>query len=366
MVETRTPALHHDKTHRHSNLELLRIVATLLVIVLHYNHAGMGKGFFYTASMPVHYQILLFIEMMAICATNVFVMISGYFLCQATKVSIYKIIKIYVDVIIFFALRYIASCLLGDEGFVLRSLFGRSIPANWYVAVYSGLYLLSPYLNRMLSGLNKSQFRFMLLVFFFVLSVWPVGIDLMGRIFGFSLNSLTPISMDGYGGGYTLVNFVLLYLFGAYCRMHESVDRSRKKGICAILVYLGATVTNAVYAHFYYGPSIAYCNPLVIIQTVSLFIVFENISIQSKMVNTIAGCSFGVYLTHGFFFRFCNIERSVTGSPWMIPVHVIGCAIMIYAVAGAIYWAYQKAFHPVFSYLQKKLRFLTYDINGLL
>ena len=64
---------------------------------------------------------------------------------------------------------------------------------------------------------------------------------------------------------------------------------------------------------------------------------------------------------HNFFFPYCQIEKYVTGSPWMIPVHAVICAVLIYAVCALIYGVYQKLFAPVFGWLQQKLSFLSYD-----
>lgn len=88
-----------QKNTRQSNLELLRILATLFVVIVHYNNTGSGKAFLYTDAMPLHYEILLIFEMLAICAVNIFVMISGYFLCTSTQVKISKIALLYIDVI---------------------------------------------------------------------------------------------------------------------------------------------------------------------------------------------------------------------------------------------------------------------------
>ena len=345
---------------RQSNLEFLRIIATLFVIIVHYNNTGSGKAFLYTESMPLHYQILLFFEMLAICAVNIFVMISGYFLCTTTRVRIWKIIRLYIDVIFFSVLRHFLFCLPGDTTFSLTGFFERFSPLNWYVAVYSGLYLISPYLNQILQNKSRAQFQ---LVFFFVLSVWPSGIEFLSKALDFSPKSLNPIGIQGSGDGYTLVNFILLYFLGAYCRIHGSENISIKKSVYAILVYLGCALINTVYAQFFFGRAASYCNPLVIIQTVAIFIAFQNMSIQSKTINTIAGCSFGVYLMHSFFFRYCRIEQFVTGNPLIIPIHIIISAILIYIVSGMIYWVYQKLLGPIFAFLEKKLCYLSYTAD---
>lgn len=348
---------------RYSNLELLRIIAMLFVIIVHYNNKADGKAFFYTEAMPLHYQILLCFEMLAICSVNIFVMISGYFLCTSSQVRITKIIRLYIDVVFFSVFRYVLYCILGDTTFTLIDFLRRFIPLSWYVAVYSGLYLISPYLNQILLNRSRSQFHLLLLVFFFVLSIWPSGIELLSKFGGFSPNSLNPISSHGSGDGYTLVNFILLYFFGAYFRLHENQNKSFKQVIYALLVYIGCVALNTVYANIFFGRATSYCNPLVIIQTISIFVAFQNISIRSKLINNIAKCSFGVYLMHSFFFQYIHIEHQVTGNPFLIPIYVTISAMLIYAASALIYWVYQKICSPAFELIQRKLSFLSYNVN---
>lgn len=352
-----------NREERASNLELLRIIAALFVIIVHYNNTGSGKAFLYTEDMPTHYQILLLLEMAAICAVNIFVMISGYFLCTSKCVKIWKVIRLYIDVIFFSVLRYFLYCLLGEETFSISGFLERFIPLNWYVAVYSGLYLLHPYINQMIQGKDRRQFRFMLMVFGFVLSIWPSGMEFISKALDFSPKSLSPISNQGSGDGYTLANFVLMYLFGAYCRIHISKEISAKNRIVAANIYAICVILNTFYAKFFFGRAASYCNPLVIIQTIAIFVFFMNISLKSKVINWVASGSFAVFLMHSFFFPYCQIERFVTGNPFAIPVHIFITTIFIYAISTMINWGYQKIFGPLFKLGQMKLSFLTYDVS---
>ena len=352
-----------QKKERNSNLELLRIIAALFVIVVHYVNPGIGKAFAYTEGMPSHYKLLLIAKMFSICAVNIFVMISGYFSCTSTSVQVWKVIRLYIDVVFFRVMQYVVSCAFGYVAFSMNGFLESFLPVDWYVAVYSGLYLISPYLNRITRELPRKQFQTMLLVFFFVFSIWPSGIDLLGKVFDFSSKALTPISSTSSGNGYTLVNFILIYSLGAYFRLHKTEVPTAKKSVYGLLLYFGITVINTLYASYSPGRAAAYCNPLVVLQTVALFAVFQNFRIQSKAINIIASGSFGVYLMHGFFFRYCQIEKYVTGSLWVIPVHAIICAVLIYASSALIYGIYQKLFAPVFTWLGRKLSFLTYGTN---
>ena len=60
-----------SKYTRDSNVELLRIISTLGVIILHINSGG--KGFSYVSDLFLNYHIMLLVELFFICAVNVFV-----------------------------------------------------------------------------------------------------------------------------------------------------------------------------------------------------------------------------------------------------------------------------------------------------
>lgn len=93
---------------RNSNIELLRIVATVGVIILHYNNIESGKAFLYTENIGINYQLLLMLELLSICAVNIiFIIISGFFLCESNKLSVKKPIILLAEVVIFQYVRYI-------------------------------------------------------------------------------------------------------------------------------------------------------------------------------------------------------------------------------------------------------------------
>ena len=47
---------------RKSNIELLRVLTMMGVIILHFNNAYMGKALFYVKNGSINFYILYFIE----------------------------------------------------------------------------------------------------------------------------------------------------------------------------------------------------------------------------------------------------------------------------------------------------------------
>lgn len=348
---------------RNSNIELLRIVVMLFVIILHYNNKNNGKAFVYTEALTMHYQVLVCFEMLAICAVDVFVMISGYFMCNSRKADVTKVLQLYGDVIFLAAFRYVLLCVVTTTTFSMSTMLQQMIPLSWYVAVYSALYLISPYLNKVIRGFTAAQFRVMLLILLAVFSVWPSALELITALTGFKLTSLSPMGTQGSGAGYTIVNFVLMYFLGAYLQIHGNQCENGKTIWKSLLAYGVCTVLLVLYSRIYFSGALSYCNPLVIAQSIALFKVFQSMKIKSKAINAAASCSFGVYLLHIRFFKYFHIERYVTGNIWQIPLHVVGTAVAIYIGAAITYWCYQKTLGFVINRCIRKITCLKYEVT---
>lgn len=351
------------KRERESNLELLRILATIFVIILHYNNENNGKGFLFTEALPQHYQMLVCFEMIAICAVNIFVMLSGYFMCNSKKADAVKVLRLYADVVFLSVFRYFLNCTIGSAAFSTSTLLYSMIPLSWYVAVYSALYLISPYLNRLIRGLPAAQFRMMLIICLLMFSVWPSISELITALTGMKLTSLSPFGTQGSGAGYTIVNFVLMYFLGAYLKMHGSKNVCCKSIFSSLAVYALCTVLLIFYSKIYFPRALSYCNPLVIIQTIAIFKAFQSMKLKSKCINAIASCSFGVYLLHTYFLKYIQVEHYVTGNILLVPVHVIVSSILIYGISALIYWIYLKLLSPLLNKWLQKLSFLKYEVS---
>ena len=90
---------------RATNLELLRVVATLFVIILHYNNGTLGGALVYTQGLGLNYHMVFAFEAISICAVNIFVLLSGYFSCDKKTVSISKPFVLISEVVIFALFR---------------------------------------------------------------------------------------------------------------------------------------------------------------------------------------------------------------------------------------------------------------------
>ena len=198
---------------RNYSLDLLKIVSIIFVIVLHYNNGEMRGLLSNIQPGTSNYFIAHFTEILTIIACNLFVLISGYFLCQSNKVKIRKIVDI-INVLIFYGIViYIVSILTGLTVFGKESLklMILTIDNRWFVNIYVLLYILHPYINKVISNTNKKQHTILILICVFFFSIWSSIIKPHGII-----NLNTFVSDSGYG----ITNFIMLYFIGAYIRLY--------------------------------------------------------------------------------------------------------------------------------------------------
>ena len=96
-----------DRSGRDSNIELLRIIAALGVIILHYNNPIIGGGYKAVADGSINQFVMTVFEASFICAVNLFVLISGYFMKNSKKRDLLKPVELLAQLLFFELLFYI-------------------------------------------------------------------------------------------------------------------------------------------------------------------------------------------------------------------------------------------------------------------
>lgn len=122
---------------RQTNIELCRIVAIMLVVLLHSNYSWCG----WPTDLASCRVPMLFVEAFAIIGVNVFVLITGWFsACIKTKtfVNLFYICFFYAIV------RLSTGAATGHLN--IKDVLFISC-SNWFIPAYIGLILLTPWLN---------------------------------------------------------------------------------------------------------------------------------------------------------------------------------------------------------------------------
>lgn len=312
---------------RNVSLDLLRILAMMMVLVLHANLSG---GFLRVEEQGLFKFFICLYEHFAIIAVNLFVIISAWFL-RTKEASIFKVISLICTIVFWTVLTSFLAVLLGEslsQKDVMNAIpvLGRNYD---FCSGYIVMYLCSPYLNKMLNNITNRQ-----------LSLLAIGAFLLFSV-------LTPIESSHYlsvGGGYSFMWFIMLYIFTAWIKTYERIFSPIK----LLMIYLICCIVGAV-ADYYKTPPVlgglGYNHPIVVISAFCMFLFFYQIRISNRFaVKTIlffAPLSFGVFLIHANpvlvrwyeQFQFCNmIERNVgvymIGMPLFVVVLFALCAML--------------------------------------
>ena len=336
---------------------MLRILAIFGVIVLHYNNKSIGGGLAQVMPGTVNEYCLYAFESATICAVDLFVMISGYFLCKTKKRNIWKIVELLVQVSVFSVSSYLLQTILSGQMPTFAQIKDRLIPSNYFVILYSTTYVISPFVNVALENLSRRQFRDLVLIVFFLFSAYPTMVDIFIKLTGENWNALSSISMYGSQRGYTVVNFILMYVLGAFVRFEEdTISRWSGKSLAAVQFLCVLTISVWAIAEKENIVAWEYCNPLVILSAVVYFLLFLKWDIShNRVINRLAEGTFSVFLMHTFFFPYLKIPRFVNAHPLIMCIHLAFSVCVVYLLCWCVHIVYHLMTDRMFRTLEKRL-----------
>ena len=355
--------MNESKKLRQSNVELLRIIAMSMVIFLHYFNPEIGGAFKYVQKGTVNDALLQFLEAVSICAVNLFVMISGYFLSRSNRRTIGKALGLLFQVVFYSQFFYGIQCAFHPELLTVKGILVRLLPSNWFVVLYVVIYLISPLLNLAFDHLGTEMRKHAVILLLILFSVWPTAVDLMLQIAHSNALGLSTIGMQGSAQGYTITQFVLCYFIGM--ATHELDLRSPSvcgkeigRGTLAGLAFAEAIILS-VWGYLNAHTGREYCNPLVIAEAWTLLLLFLKTEIKpNRSINHIAECAFSVYLIHNHCLPYLKIEQYVNAPIAILFLHITCSVLGIIAFS----FAFDKCFHKIFgTVLSRVNRFGAYS-----
>lgn len=348
---------------RNSSVELLRILAMCGVVLLHYNNPSAGAGLAYASG--INRVILMYVESLFICAVDLYVLISGYFLSASPMRRMNKLLEMLIQTSVIGAGLQCVSALLSGS-FSVGGVILSFIPNNYFVSLYVTMYLVSPYINMALGRLSDKGLRVLTGMILALFAVWPTAVDFLQDMLDVDLNGFMSISAYGSQSGYTLVNFLMMYLLGAYIRRNEERIRAISGWRYLLGFFTGSAIVTLL-TQFSEGVAWAYCNPVVVLMACCLLAVFLKWNYSSVWVNRLAKSAFTCYLVHGVLITRISVEQAVQASLPAMLGHMLVSVVGIYAVCHVCYLIWNIVTGPFFRVIEKKCekwdRLLTPDTN---
>lgn len=268
---------------RKSNIELLRIIAMLLVVLLHANYFSLGRVNLTDIEVsPIHSFLKAFSEQLCLVSVNVFVLISGWF---GIRPTLKGGLSLLFQVLFFHILIVLVLWALGQtipaSGFF--KLFYADSP-YWFVVAYLILYAVAPVLNAFIESASVRLYLSVLVVFF-----------LLEFAFGWMSNVAGAV----YNEGYSAISFMGLYLLARFLYKYSTriatFTISRNIMMYLLFSLLPILLFFFTKREFNY---VAYTSPFVISASVFFFMAFNKMRISNKVVNYLACSSFSIYLVH--------------------------------------------------------------------
>ena len=340
---------------RYSNIELLRIVAALGIIVIHIGDGRMNTLELWSANQTV----MCLIESFAHCCVNIYILITGYFLAKSDRRFWGKPIDLLIQVFLVQFAMFLVYVLANSLELTIRNFALYCTPNNYFVILFITLYILSPYLNKILRGFSSYEWKVYVIIVMSVFSCYAVFVDFYGEIMGKEWFGLSPIGAWGNQQGFTIVNFIILYSLGAYLRCNNLMNKlSLKKALlifigCIIVCFLWAELNCTLPMHGLRSAWV-YHNPFIILMAVSIFVVFSKLNIKNKIVNNLAKAAFMCYIVHTQILGLIKWDDYFQGNVFVLLLIMLSFCIAVYLISWIIYKLYTIISQPLLEKLNKK------------
>jgi len=280
-----------------SNIELLRIVAMLAIIAHHYVVNSTVTGLFDPMHPTVNSIFLQLWGMWGKTAINVFVLITGYFMCES-KLTAKRYCKILFEIIFYSWVMWLVLAVFGYETISWKGAIKRLIMHNimtkqdgGFVPAFMWMYLLIPAMNVYLANAPRRNLYITL-----------------GVLLGMFTLCSTFLFADVY---HHVFWYMTLYFVGAAIRKHPFGWMGSMR-ICACLLALSVVAAWAsvvginylavwlgrptIYPYFFVADS----NKILAFAVAFFaFLTFKNWRIpQLRFINAVAATTIGVLLIH--------------------------------------------------------------------
>lgn len=340
---------------RNSNLEILRIIAIIMIIISHYCVHGI-KDNINTLEISKTNKIISDSLILGDIGVIIFILIFGYFYNQ-NKLKLDKIISLILQVFFYSFGIYTIFCLLKITPFsisnLIKSVFPIAFQEYWFITAYMILYILSPFFKTLIDNMSRKNFIALLLVLSFIWSVLPMGLSIFSNKDIMFSSSLTDL--------------ILIYFIGAYLKKYEDNIFNKNSNkmlilicITSLILIISVIVFNILSSKI---PIIAQnCSylykrnsPFAILLGISILIYFS--SKPEKHVNTInkiASLSFGIYLIHDnpyvrkiLWTSLLKIQNYTMSNIFIL--HIIISIVLIYTICAVIEKIRQMLYNALLS-----------------
>lgn len=339
---------------RESNIELLRIIAMIMIVLSHYVlHSEID-----TFNMPIGFnRFLLEVANLGDIGVIIFVLITGYFSIKSDNpFKMKKLVMLIFEVVFYSLVIYVIFLLLGIIPFSIKELIHNLFPITyqmyWFMSVFVLLYIFIPFINILLNSCDRKKHLNLIFISILIFSV-----------IGTFTNRLNYAN--------EFVQFIMFYIIGAYFgKYNEKIFTNKKNNyivfiVVSLVMICSVILFDFINKDFSFGIDSSYLFRMTkissILFSISLFHIFRNTkSFNSNLINVIASSTLGVYLIHEnnlvinvLWSNFFHVNEYVSSSYLLL--HMILSTIIVFVVCSFIDLVRHNTIERLFSTLYDKI-----------
>lgn len=344
---------------RNTNIEILRIIACILIILSHYIvHSQID---IYKLPLSLN-KYILEISTLGNLGTNIFILISGYYQVEDKTLNIKKLIKLYINVLFYSLGIYILTIILKKEPFNIYNLIKYTAPITtktyWFASAYTILYIFHPYINTILNTQDKKTNQKFIIT----------------QILIFSL--LRFITTSNYYAN-ELIEIIMIYTLGAYIKKYNPIpnNKTNKKiltltitSLLLIILILDILKLNLNYETFI----LTRTSPFILIISITLLNIFINKKpTYNKTINTISSTTFSIYLIseHPYIKKYLwqslfNLNNYIN-TKLLIP-NIIITISRVFITCFIIDYLRQKIFNIIYNKFKQMIAWIYFNFTIVL
>ena len=317
-------------------MELLRIICMFMIVMHHFAIFVWYPGI--TSLIPktsIIENVVLISHCFFFVGVNCFVLISGYFSIRTSLRGFLHLYGVYVFYALliavfqyFYSAEY-ATMAIPEKCFhvAVHSLMPWDNNSYWFLNAYLALFMMAPFLNVAIAGLSKANYIRVLVL-----------LTILNVVFGnfFSIELLNT-------WGFSVAQFVYLYMIGGYIRNHISLEAIRQHrwmnfgGYILSALIWGIFVAVQVFQIPFLGrffKAFSYNNIYVLVASVFFFLFMLSFDIKSKTINWLASSCIAVYLLQGAIIPYSWYIGVIEKSPYLKnPLFMVVSSVLFLFVA---------------------------------
>ncbi len=305
----------NNKKTRSSNMELLRVLAMIMIVIYHIGYHCVLQQLYAGGNAfcePVFFKKLLLLEAVmpfGSIANSIFILVSGYFMVEkGPNFNIGGIAKKlllqmgFVVIVMMFATTIYYNQKPVDYPLGLSFFYVTDFNTmNWFVGYYFIIITVAYiFLNKYLENLERKKYTNFLFILLGLFSfMWSARV----------LNDLSD-------GVRTVFSGIFLYSLGGYIKKYDPFGKIRTWCLIAIIIVVNLligftyynTVQSNIHSYIMGGATESFIQPIIefdnsgiaiIIIPIALLEIFKRITIPtSRVINYLGASTFMVYLIH--------------------------------------------------------------------